>query len=273
MATETPEERAGRLQRELDQAKAQLAASGKWVPLGRLSASVIHEINTPVGSIVSNNDVAIRTLESVRNSVAELAAKGQAPGERVLQQIEVLAGLASVDRLACERILGIVRSWKTFARVEEEGLHSVNLNDVVRDAVRLSQFACKGGVAVETRFEEIPNIDCYPQRLSQVFLNLLMNAVQAIQGAGSITVRTGQRGASVVVAITDTGSGIAPGLRGKLFAEGFTTKPPGVGTGLGLAISRKIVVEDHGGSIELESEPGRGSTFTVSLPIVRGGKQ
>jgi two-component system NtrC family sensor kinase len=120
---------------------------------------------------------------------------------------------------------------------------------------------------VETDFGEIPPVECHPNMLNQVFLNLLVNAGQAIEGEGKITVCTRHEGDGVHISISDTGHGIRPEDRPKIFAGGFTTKAVGVGTGLGLSISRKIVEEVHGGSIGFESQVGVGTTFHIRVPI------
>ncbi len=121
--------------------------------------------------------------------------------------------------------------------------------------------------SASTTLGELPEVECHPHLLSQVFLNLLVNAGQAIEGEGKITVRTRLEGASVHVAIADTGRGMTAEQRQKVFSAGFTTNPLGVGTGLGLPISRQIIQEVHGGSIEFESQPGVGTTFHIRIPV------
>jgi signal transduction histidine kinase len=120
---------------------------------------------------------------------------------------------------------------------------------------------------VETDFAELPPVQCHANMLNQVFLNILVNAGQAIQGEGKITVRSRHEGDSVHISIADTGPGIKPEDRPKIFAGGFTTKAVGVGTGLGLALSKKIVEETHGGSLSFESEVGVGTTFHIVVPV------
>jgi two-component system NtrC family sensor kinase len=125
---------------------------------------------------------------------------------------------------------------------------------------------------VETNFGEIPEVECYSHLLNQVFLNLLVNAGQAIEGEGKITVSTRREGDCVHVSISDTGRGIAPEHRQKIFSSGFTTKEAGIGTGLGLPISRQIVEESHGGTLDFESKAGAGTTFHIRIPIEQGRK-
>jgi signal transduction histidine kinase len=124
----------------------------------------------------------------------------------------------------------------------------------------------KGRVEVVRHYGDLPEIECYPNQLNQVFMNLLVNSAHAIEGEGTITIETRREGDSVVLRFSDSGKGIAEEHMGQLFDPGFTTKGAGVGTGLGLSISYNIV-EKHSGTIEVESEPGEGATFTIRLPV------
>src|SRR5207302_164322 len=136
-----------------------------------------------------------------------------------------------------------------------------DLNEQLRMALKLMHGEFRRRIVVETDYGEVPPVECYAPMLDQVFLNLLVNAGQAIEGEGRIGVRTRCDGAAVRISISDTGRGIPSEQKDKIFTEGFTTKPAGVGTGLGLAIAREVVVEKHGGRIDFESEPGVGTTF------------
>ena len=122
-------------------------------------------------------------------------------------------------------------------------------------------------VTVVTNFGDLPEVECYPGLLNQAFLNLVVNAAQAIQGDGTITVNTRQMGNDVEIGISDTGSGIPPEVRKRIFSAGFTTKPIGEGTGLGLALTREIIEDTHGGKIWFETETGSGTTFFIRIPI------
>jgi|HigsolmetaAR202D_1030399.scaffolds.fasta_scaffold18680_3 Signal transduction histidine kinase len=257
-ATETEQLRV-----ELAIAKRRLAEAYQMVSLGRLVAGIIHEINTPIGSILSNNQVILRSLEQLKTALSA----GEPPNAKVFEILETMASLAAVDKLACERISGVIRSLKTFARVDQSDVRKANVHELLTNTLKLTSCEFRRRIVVETDFGDIPEIECYPQLLSQVFLNLLVNAGQAIEGEGRITVRTRRDGESIVVSISDTGRGIPQEYRQKIFAPGFSTKPVGVGTGLGLALSREIVVDNHGGEISFESEVGAGTTFHVRLPL------
>jgi signal transduction histidine kinase len=152
-------------------------------------------------------------------------------------------------------------------RVDGAELRKADLNEQIGNTLKLTQGEFKGRIAVETDFGELPPVECQASMLSQVFLNILVNAGQAIGGPGKITVRTRAEGGKVHISIADTGRGIKPEDRPKIFAGGFTTKPVGVGTGLGLSLSKRIVEETHGGSIDFESELGVGTTFHIRIPV------
>jgi two-component system NtrC family sensor kinase len=135
------------------------------------------------------------------------------------------------------------------------------------DTLKLTQGEFRRRIVVETDFASVPPVECQPQMLNQVFLNLLVNAGHAIAGEGKIVVRMRKEADQVHISISDTGCGIPSEDCGKIFASGFTSKPAGVGTGLGLSISRRIIEEVHGGKISFESQVGVGTTFHIHIPI------
>ena len=241
-----------------------LLEENKMAALGRLLAGVIHEINTPMGAISSNNQVLLRSLDLVRKALAD---PQPAALNRARDILDTCVSLAAVDRAAIERIIGLVRGVKTYSRTGDSELSRVDLNEQLRLALKLMHVEFRRRIVVETHYGELPPVECYAAMLDQVFLNLLVNAGQAIQGEGRVGVRTRLDGSEVLISISDTGRGIRPEQKHKIFTEGFTTKPIGVGTGLGLAISREIVVEKHRGRIDFESEPGVGTTFHIHIPL------
>jgi two-component system NtrC family sensor kinase len=257
------------LRDKLDTANRKLAEAHKMASLGRLSAGIVHEINTPIGSILSNNETVRRTIEALKKVLDDASRNNAAPAQRATTLLESLTSLTAVDKIACERISGIVRSLKTFARVNESDLRKVDVHELLMATIKLTSAMYRRRIAIHTDFGELPPVECYPGLLNQVFLNLIVNAAQAIEDEGSITIRTRPEGECVHVAIADTGSGIPAALRPRIFSAGFTTKPFGEGTGIGLTISREIVVDTHGGNIEFETEEGVGTTFHVRLPVVQ----
>ena len=255
------------LQEELDTANRKLAEAHRLASLGRLSAGIVHEIKTPIGSIFSNNDVVIRSVEKIKALLVAAQAAGAPPPQKAIDMLDVVAGLGAVDKIACERISGIIRSLKTFARVNESELLKADINYMLCNTIKLASTVFRDRIQIETEFGDIPFVECYPGLLNQVFLNLIVNGAQSIEGEGLIVVGTRQEGNSVEIWVKDNGRGIPEEIRPKIFAAGFTTKPFGEGTGLGLTISREIVEDTHGGRISFASELGKGTIFSVRVPI------
>lgn len=238
--------------------------------LGRLAVGIAHEINSPIGSVLSNTAVLRRSLDDLRKL---LAARDTASIEKAERIVQTCRDLAEVDRIACERIKALIKGMKSFSRVDEGEPTLMDLNKELKDTVALA--TCEFGCRIQSKLDlgELPPFAGYPQLLNQVFLNLIVNSAQAIGSAGTVSVRTRHEGDSVHVSISDDGPGMALDLQKRVFERGFTTKPHGEGTGLGLLISREIVEDKHGGSIDFESEAGVGTTFHVRLPLSRSIEQ
>jgi two-component system, NtrC family, sensor kinase len=239
--------------------RAQLFQSEKMAALGLLVAGVAHEINTPIGAIHSNNDIISRALAKIRKMV------GPAKDKEIARLLDIMSEVCGNNEIAADRIMKIVRSLKNFARLDEAERKRAHIHEGIESTLTLIQHQLKKRIRVVKQFGEIPEIECHPNQLNQVFINVLVNAAQAIKERGEITVRTWRQGKSIKVSITDNGVGIPPENLSKIFDPGFTTKGVGVGTGLGLSICYKII-HDHHGTIEAESSR-RGTTFTISLPI------
>ncbi len=250
--------------RELKETQAALVQSEKMASLGHRVAGVAHEINTPVGAINSNAHVMARALQKVRDRLATAAPSLLEDGE-VSKTFDILEDAARVNRAACERIVKIVQSLRSFARLDEAERKSADLVEGLESTLTLLHHELKKRIEVVRDYQPIPKIECSPGQLNQVFMNVLVNAAHAIEGHGTITIRTRYREGEVAVSFTDTGRGIPAAVLPRIFDPGFTTKGVGVGSGLGLAICYRIVKE-HGGRIEVASEPEKGTTFTVLLP-------
>jgi two-component system NtrC family sensor kinase len=232
--------------------------------LGRLGVSLAHEINSPVGSLLSNNEVLLQSLERLRRLLVHPEPNSLKQAARV---VETCQSLAEVDKIACQRIRALIHGVKSFARLDGGEALLVDLNQEIRDTVCLATCQFQGRVQTVLDLEDLPDIPAYPQMLNQVFLNLLINAAQAIESEGTITLRTRLEGETAHVSVSDTGKGMTPAQKARIFETGFTTKPRGEGTGFGLSISREIVEVKHGGSITFESEEGVGTTFHIRLPL------
>jgi len=163
----------------------------------------------------------------------------------------------------------IVTNLRTFARLDEAEWKTADLREGMDSTLALVEHLHRGRIEIVREYATVPPIACHPGQLNQVFMNLLVNAIQAIDGPGTIHVRLGVEDRSLRIDVEDTGAGIAPEHLDRVFDPGFTTKGVGVGTGLGLAICHRIV-EAHAGTIGVTSRPGVGSMFTVRLPLVTG---
>ncbi len=245
----------------------QLVQSEKMASLGTLVAGVAHEINTPLGSINSNADVSRRALEILHAYLKDPGTQpGEALPERVGQALTILLEANATTLTATQRIVGIVRSLRNFARLDEAELKEVDIHEGIESTLTLTYHEFKRRIQIEKSYGQVPLVWCYPSQLNQVFVNVLVNAIHAIPDKGTITIATQQVGADVTVAISDTGIGIPPENLKRIFDPGFTTKGVGVGTGLGLSIVYKIVAA-HDGRIDVASDVGKGTTFTITLPI------
>jgi PAS domain S-box-containing protein len=250
--------------RELRDTQAALLHSEKMASLGSLLAGVAHEINTPIGSINSNSDVALRALDKLRDALDK--ASPEAKEDPALKNaVEILQSIGKVNKTACDRIVKIVRSLRDFARVEEAEPKTADLHEGLESTLTLVHHVIKNRIEVTRDYGEIPDVECLPDQLNQVFMNILVNAAHAIEGNGEITIRTRFDGDNVTISFADTGKGISAENLPRIFDPGFTTKGLGVGSGLGLPICYKIVKE-HGGRIDVQSELGKGTTVTVTLP-------
>jgi len=254
--------------RELQEAQMQLVQSEKMASLGQLVAGVAHEINTPLGAIQSN-------MEMLAHCRLQLeAALGAAPGEGAAAEgiagarrvAKALEEINRVSALACRRMGDIVKSLRNFARLDESEYKSADLHEGLESTLTLLQYELKDRVEVVRDFGELPCVYCYPHLLNQVFMNLMMNSIQAIEGPGRITVTTRCEDGEVVISIADTGKGVAEEHLAHIFDPGFTTKSRGVGTGLGLAISYRII-SDHHGTLRVAHTSPRGTEMVIRLPI------
>jgi len=271
-------ERLAVLVKELEAAQGQLMQSERMASIGQLAAGVAHEINNPVGFVNSNLgslqtyvDGMLRLLSAYQQVEADLpqalrdqiaAVKKEVDFEFMRDDITALVS-ESLDGL--KRVTRIVQDLKNFSHVGESEHQWADLEAGLESTLRVVWNELKYKAEVVKEFAGMPQVWCYPFQLNQVFMNLLVNASQALRDKGKISVRTGFDESQVWVEVQDSGQGIAPEHLPRIFDPFFTTKPVGKGTGLGLSLSYDIV-KKHGGRIEVNSVLGKGTTFTVFLP-------
>lgn len=265
---------------ELRETQVLLVHSEKMSALGQMVAGVAHEINNPISFVNSN-------LHSFKQSVGELsgaydALEGliletgssaeQDAARHIRQQAELDFLLSDVDDLLTAsfeglgRVRKIVEALRTFSRLDEADLKIANLGENIRSTLLMARGELQGKVEVELDVDDLPDIKCYPAELNQVFLNIIINAAQAIEGKGLLAITGRELADNLELRFSDTGAGIPTDVLDKIFNPFFTTKAVGTGTGLGLSIAHKIITDRHHGSIRVESTPGAGTTFIITLP-------
>ena len=274
------------LNESLRSAQDQLLQSERLASIGQLAAGVAHEINNPIGYVFSNFGTLEAYLERLFEMLqayedAELALAGSSVATRLATlraRVELdflkedIPMLMRESKEGLSRVRKIVQDLKEFSRVDTQQEWAwASLHQGIDSTLNIVANEIKYRADVRREYGELPDIECLPSELNQVFLNLLVNAAQAIgPGRGLIVVRSGDAGDEVWVEVEDDGSGIAPEHLARVFDPFFTTKPVGRGTGLGLSLSYGIVQKHHG-RIDVRSEPGRGSCFRVTLPVRRPG--
>lgn len=270
------------LERERQMQEAKLIQSEKMSSLGQMLAGVAHEINNPVNFIYGNLDHAneyfedmlklLQTYEEIDNPPAAIQAQIEDIDLEFIA--EDLPKVLKSMQLGAERVRQIVLSLKNFSRLDDTEPHLVNLHDCLSSTLLILDNRIKKGIDVVCNYGDIPEVEGFAGLLYQVFMNLLSNAIDALEEQPSeqdirqITISTERTDSNhVTVCIRDNGMGIPADIQPQIFEMFFTTKPSGVGTGMGLAISRQIVVEKHFGTLDCYSQAGKGTEFAITLPI------
>ncbi len=264
---------------EIKEAQSVLVQSAKMVSLGQLVAGVAHELNNPIGFISSNMHHLSEYVEKIRTIVtayqkfrSELPPEAQLSLKTLEAESEIdfiLKDMLDLTRSCVEganRTKEIVLGLRTFSRIDESSFKAANIHEGIRNTVRLLVTELKDRVQVHEEFGDLPEVECNASQLNQVFMNLISNAAQAIEGKGDIWIRTQRRNERIVIEIEDNGAGMPESVRQKIFDPFFTTKKVGKGTGLGLSIAYGLV-EKHHGKIEVFSEVGKGTRFVITLPL------
>ena len=266
----------------LKQTQSQLVQSEKMASIGQLVAGIAHEINNPVTFISAGVDSLNTNLEEVgqvldiyhRITTANVEQKLKEI-EKLKEKVEYKEALKEINKLiesiktGTDRTTEIVKGLRTFSRLDEDVLKVANIHEGLDSTLILLRNKYKQRIEIEKQYGDIPEIECYPGQLNQVFMNILSNAIDAINDKGTITISTSKSNGKVQISIKDTGKGIPENIRTRIFEPFFTTKEVGHGTGLGLSISHSII-EKHKGTFEVNSEVGKGSEFVISLPVKQG---
>lgn len=257
---------------EIRETQAKLVHTAKMASLGQLVAGIAHELNNPIGFIYSNmshlreySDKLVQLVKTAEKNPDKLPeAKKAADFDYIVKDMPKLIG-------SCEdgarRTRDIVLGLRNFSRLEEAQTKEIDLHESLDNTLSLLTGELKNRIQVHKDYGEIPPVVCNPSQLNQVFMNILSNAAQAIEGEGEIFIKTKSlKDSRVEISIRDTGKGMDPETAEKVFDPFFTTKSVGVGTGLGLSISYGVI-QKHGGDIRVKSELGKGTEFIITLPI------
>jgi signal transduction histidine kinase len=274
------------------QSEIELRQAQKLEAVGRLAAGIAHEINTPIQFVGDNTHflqdafASLHELLATYATLRDRAAAGPVEPE-LLAAVRKAEDVADLEYLEEEipkaiaqsldgvgRVASIVRALKEFAHPDAKDKMPADLNHALQSTLTVARNELKYVADVQTEFGDLPPVLCRVGDVNQVFLNLLVNAAHAISDGGGgdeargyIAVRTALEGEMAIVSIADSGCGIPDDIRTKIFEPFFTTKEVGRGTGQGLALARVVIVEQHGGSLSFESEVGRGTVFTIRLPV------
>jgi two-component system, NtrC family, sensor kinase len=271
---------------QLKQTQTQLIQTEKMSSLGQMVAGVAHEINNPINFIHGNLEYANQYIVDLLNLLRLYQQEYPQPTEAIAAEIadieldfltEDLLKLFESMKIGSERIRQIVLSLRNFSRLDEAQMKLVDIHEGIDNTLLILNSRLKHGIEVIKKYGELPEIECYPAQLNQVFMNIIVNAIDALEESENnskkskipqILIQTQKLASSqILVRICDNGPGIPPAIQSKLFDPFFTTKEPGKGTGIGLAICYQIV-EKHGGKIEVISSLGSGAEFAIALPAV-----
>lgn len=280
---------------QLEQSQLQLVQSEKMSALGNLVAGVAHEINNPIGFILGNINEAITAVKDVTEFLQLFLKNFPNPGKEIEEKaeqldieylLEDLPQMLHSMQTGCERIIGISNSLRTFSRADQDHKVPFNIHEGIESTILLLKHRLKANkqrpaIEVVKNYGKLPPVECFPGQLNQVFMNILANAIDALEEANQersfeqirtqpnrITIRTEMKSQKwIVIRISDNGIGMTDEVKQHIFDHLFTTKIVGKGTGLGLAIAHQIVFEKHQGQIAVTSRLGQGTEFEISLPI------
>lgn len=262
---------------ELKSTQAQMLQREKMASIGQLAAGVAHEINNPVGFIMSNLGTLSKYVDRFTEYINALKESIKVESKEELEKLNKKLKIDFITEDSKElvkesldgtaRVNKIVQNLRSFSRVDESERSASDINDCIESTLNIVWNELKYKAKVNKDYGELSLTKCYPQQLNQVFMNLLVNASHAIEKEGDINIKTWQQGNSIFVSVSDNGQGIEEENINRIFEPFFTTKEVGKGTGLGLSIAYDII-KKHQGEITMDTQVGKGTTFTIQLPIV-----
>jgi PAS domain S-box-containing protein len=247
--------------------EAERIQAAKMESLRQLVAGVAHEMNNPIGAISSSSNVSGRAIGKIKEIITEEYSQEIKEHTQLAGALDALEKMDQVHQIASAGITKIVANLQRFVRLDEAEWQYGDIHEGMDSVIALMGPEFLGRIRVTRDYSDIPRVYCSPGSLNQVFMNLFRNASEAIEGKGEMRLRTFAQGDHVKIEISDTGRGIPAEDMDRIFDPGFTTKGMRVGVGLGLPICYKIVVDEHRGRIYVSSEIGKGTTFTITLPI------
>jgi two-component system NtrC family sensor kinase len=258
-------EELGRTNQKLRETQAHLIHSEKMAGLGQLVAGIAHEINNPLAFVINNIFIVLEGLDKLALRGVDLAPEESSKVSKLQTRIRDAYSGAT-------RVKDLVSKLRTFSRLDEGTIKTINIHESIESVLLFLRHKTEGRIEVERHYGEIEMLTCLAGELNQVLMNIIANAIDAIDagdGPGRITIATQQQNGHFVIRIRDTGKGIPEEIRNRIFEPFFTTKPIGQGTGLGLAISYGIM-KAHQGSMEFSSKTGEGTEFTLKIPVAMG---
>ena len=245
--------------------------AAKMRSLRQLVAGVAHQMNNPIGTLASNNDVSKRAIGKIKERIAERGSQEIKEDGQLTRAFAVLDKMNEVNQDASGGIARTVADLRSFVRLDEAEWQLADIHEAMDTVLDLMQSEFSNRIRVARDYGHIPGIYCSPSGLNQVFMSMFRNACEAIEGEGEMRLRTSVQEERVIIEISDTGHGIPPEDIDRIFDPGFTTKGAKVGVGLGLSICYQIIVDEHAGYINVSSEPGRGTNFIITLPLHHDG--
>lgn len=251
---------------ELKEVQQQIIVQEKMAIWGQVAAGFTHEINTPVGAIHSMINTRLKAFQKLNSALDDLSTELSGKDLEVRKMMSVITRTDSLIDQSAERLKEITNTLKNFVKLDEAEKQITDIHKGINSSLYLIKHELLNDIKIVQDYDDLPLLLCHPQKLNQVFLNLLINACESINGPGQIKIKTRKNNKNILVSISDTGRGVKPEDFVTIFDPGFTTQNSVIRANLGLSLCYQIV-KDHGGSIDVKSQSGKGSVFTINLPI------